>query len=84
MTGKDGKKLKKFDDVELQGFELELSGFDDIELKRFDVELLPFMLVDDQDLEKMVTDLMKLGYISNTKPATTIVKELRNKWKTEL
>lgn len=80
---KDEKSEKMLDEVELQGFEVELSGFDDIELKRFDAELLPFMFVDDQDLEKIVTDLMQLGYITNNKTATTIVKELRNKWKTE-
>ena len=79
---KDEKPEKMLD--ELQGFEVELSGFDDIELKRFDVELLPFMLVTDQDLEKIVTDLMQLGYITSSLPATTIVKHLRNKWKTEL
>lgn len=84
LMPEDEKSEKMLDEVELQGFEVELSGFDDIELKRFDVELLPFMLLDDQDLEKIVTDLIKLGYITSTLPATTIVKDLRNKWKTEL
>lgn len=80
---KDDKSEKKFEEIELQGFEVELSGFDDIELKRFEVDLEyhPFMFVSNEDLQILINDLMQLGYITSTLPATTIIKELRNKWK---
>ena len=79
---KDDKSEKNFEEIELQGFEVELSGFDDIELKRFDVDLEyhPFMFVSNEDLQILVNDLIELGYITSTN-TTAIVKELRNKWK---